>query len=123
MRSSRLVTLFLLAALGLAGCASSPPASTQDFVRAQTLIEQAERNQAQQFAAADLDRAREKLTQSKAAINAKKPEMANRYATEAAVDAELALARSSMAQAEKSAQEVSDSVDQLRNESQRAMRP
>lgn len=119
MRFSAFIPLTLLAVAGLTGCASSPPLPTGDYVRAQTLIEQAERNQAQQFAAADLDLARNKLKQSQAASNADETEMANRYASEAAVDAELALARSSMAQAEKSAREVSASVDQLRAESKR----
>lgn len=122
MRLIALVPLTVLAIAGVTGCTSSPPLPTGAYVRAQTLIEQAERNQAQQFAAADLDLARNKLRQSQAATSADKPEIANRYANEAAVDAELALARSSMAQAEKSATEVSASVDELRTESQRDTR-
>lgn len=122
MRLIAFVPLTLLTIAGVTGCASSPPLPTGEYVRAQTLIEQAERNQAQQFAAADLDLARNKLRQSQAATTADKPEIANRYASEAAVDAELALARSSMAQAKKSASEVRASVDELRTESQRDTR-
>jgi hypothetical protein len=118
-----LVSITLAGAL-LTACASAPARPTPEYVRAQTLIEQAERNGAQRFAAADLDRARDKLRQSDAARNADKEMMADRFATEAAVDAELALARSSTAQAEKSAAEVRASVETLRAESERGeLRP
>jgi hypothetical protein len=52
-------------------------------------------------------------------MDAGKDELANRLSAEAAVDAELALARSSAGQAGKSAAEVSASLETLRSESQR----
>jgi Domain of unknown function (DUF4398) len=112
------IPMLLAAALSV-GCASAPARPTAEFARAQTLVEQAERNRAQQYAAADLDRARDKLRRSDVAMNAHEEELANRLAAEAAIDAEVALARSSTAQAENSAAEVTASVEALRRESQR----
>jgi len=103
----------------LTGCASSPPLPVAEFSRAQTLVQQAERNQAQQFAAVDLDRARDKMRQAQKAMDTHEAKLASRYASEAALDAELALARSSAAQAQKSAAELTASIDQLKAESQR----
>lgn len=115
-----LVLVMLLATMATSvGCASKPQRPTAEFARAQALTEQAERNSAQRFAAADLDRARDKLTRSDAAMDAHQEDLANRLAAEAAIDAELALARSATAQAENSAAEVNASVEALRRESQR----
>lgn len=116
-RSSLVVSIFGLAIL--AGCASAPPRPTAELAKAQTLIEQAERNRAQQYAAADLDRARDKLHRSDVALNERKGDLAQRLAAEAAIDAEMALARATTTQAEKSAAEVTASVEALRNEAQR----
>jgi len=119
MRYVAFMPLSLLAASMLIGCASSPPMPVAEFARAQTLVQQAERNQAQRFAAMELGSAKEKLYQAKTAMDKKKPKLAYQYASEAALDAELALARSSSAQAEKAAAELSASIDELREESQR----
>jgi hypothetical protein len=57
-------------------------------------------------------------------MDADEAKRAERYASEAALDAELALARSSAAQAGKSAAELRASIDELKAESQRnSMRP
>jgi len=118
MRRFPLLTWSVLAGAALAGCAN-PPLPVAEYARAQTLVQQAERNQAQQFAAVDLERARKQLQQAHKAMDAREAELAERYASEAALDAELALARSAAAQAEKSAAELSASIKDLRAESQR----
>ena len=118
-RSNLVPALLLAVAVTLGGCASSPSRPTADFTRAQTLIQQAEQNGAQRFAAADIDHARDELRRSQVAMDAGKEDLANRLSAEAAVDAELALARSSAGQAGKSAAEVSASIEALRSESQR----
>jgi biopolymer transport protein ExbB/TolQ len=120
MRRIPIFAWSVLSCVALAGCAS-PPLPVAKYTRAQTLVQQAERNQAQQFAAVDLERARKKLQQAHEAMDAREAELAERYASEAALDAELALARSSAAQAEKSAAELSASIKDLRAESQRNM--
>lgn len=121
-RTVFLPTMALAAAALVASCASSPERPTAELTRARTLIEQAERNQAQQFAAVDLNRARDKLRLSDTAMNSDNAEVARRLATEAALDAELAMARSSTAQAENSAAEIGASVEALRSEAGRDVR-
>lgn len=118
MRSTVFIPVAALAGAALTGCASAP-LPVAEFSRAQTLVQQAEHNHAPQFAALDLSRAREKLYQAKTAMDAKKAKLAKRYASEAALDAELALARASAAQAKQSAAELSASIDELKAESQR----
>jgi hypothetical protein len=118
-RSVFIAPTLLAAVVTLCGCASAPSRPTVDVTRAQTLIQQAEQNGAQRFAAADLDHARDALRRSQVAMDAGNEDVANRLSAEAAVDAELALARSAAGQAAKSAAEVSASIETLRTESQR----
>jgi hypothetical protein len=114
---------FLLPALAAAalaaGCASSGPKPVEQLTQARTLIEQAERNDAQRLAAADLERARGKLQRAEAASADGDQEAALRLAREAALDAELAQARTSAAQAGNSQKELEQSLQALREEAAR----
>ncbi len=107
------------AAVGLlcAGCAARQP--TPEITRAQTLIEQAEKAGAQQYAAAQLDSARSNLRLANAAARDGKDEQARQRANEAAADAELAQSRAASGAAEKSANEVQRGTDVLQREAER----
>ena len=100
----------------LASCASHASRPIAELSRASTLIDVATRAGAQQFAAADIERARDKLRFANEAADNKKQERARRFAQQAAVDAEVATARARSAKAQNSAQEVRDSIQALRNE-------
>ena len=117
VRNGFLVT----AALGLlcAGCATNANRPTSEITRARTLIEQAEKSGAQQYAAAELDQARNKLRLANAAVEGGKNDEARARANEAAADAELAQARATSGQAKKSANEVEQSTDALQRETDR----
>ena len=117
VRNGFLVT----AALGLlcAGCASNANRPTSEITRARTLIEQAEKSGAQQYAAAELDQARNKLRLANAAVEGGKNDEARARANEAAADAELAQARATSGQAKKAADEVQNSTDALQRETNR----
>ena len=117
VRNGFLVT----AALGLlcAGCASNANRPTSEITRARTLIEQAEKSGAQQYAASDLDQARNKLRLANAAVEAGKNDEARARANEAASSAELAQARATSGQAKKAADEVQNSTDTLQREATR----
>ena len=117
VRNGFLVT----AALGLlcAGCATNANRPTAEITRARTLIEQAEKAGAQQYAASDLDQARVKLRLADAAVEKGKNDEARAHANEAAADAELAQARATSGEAKKSADEVQKSTDTLERESNR----
>jgi hypothetical protein len=101
-----------------AGCASTPPADSE-ITRARTLVEQAEKAGAQQYAAVELDHARNKLRLADAANKDGKRDEARARANEAAADAELAMARANSGEAKKAAEQVQDSTDTLRREAQR----
>ena len=98
-----------------AGCAS-PPRPTEEMTRARTLIEQAEQNGAQRYAAADLQEARDKLQQSDQAANKGNTRDAQWLATEAAADAQLASARAGSGKAQEASRQVDQDLATLRNQ-------
>jgi tetratricopeptide (TPR) repeat protein len=110
----------IAAAIGIvsAGCASTPRADPE-ITRARTLVEQAEKAGAQQYAAVELDQARNKLRLADAANKDGKRDEARARANEAAADAELALARTNSGEAKKAADQVQESTETLRREAQR----
>ena len=112
---------FVAAAIGLfcVGCASQANRPVAEISRARTLIEQAEKSGAQQYAAADLDNARNKLRLANAAVEDGKNDEARARANEAAADAELAQARATSGVAQKAADEVDRSTQTLQRESDR----
>jgi hypothetical protein len=91
-----------------AGCATQPPIPSEQITA-----------DAQRYAAADLQRAHDELSNAEKAVNERKYADARRYAEDAEVDADLASARSSSGEAQRAAQEVNRSIESLRQESQR----
>jgi putative cell wall-binding protein len=86
---------------------------------ARTLVEQADKANAQRYAPADLQRAHDELSSAEKAVNDRKYDDARRYAENAQVDADLASARASSGEAQRAAQEVNRSIDSLKQESER----
>jgi hypothetical protein len=106
-------------AFTLGACASSPPRQTTTaLTRAHTLIAAAEHSEAQQYAAADLQSARDKVQEADQ-LAKENPERADRLANEAAVDAQLASARTQDAQARHALDDLHHTLDTLRSEEQR----
>jgi hypothetical protein len=101
-----------------AGCATQPPIPSEQITKARALVEQADKADAQRYAAADLQRAHDELSNAEKAVNERKYADARRYAEDAEVDADLASARSSSGEAQRAAQEVNRSIESLRQESQ-----
>jgi hypothetical protein len=114
------IAVLIAAALLVAGCATPSERPTQEMSRAQTLIEQAEKAGAQQYAAVQLQQARAKLEQAQAADREGRHDEAEQRATEAAADAELAMALTNSGEAQHAAAEVQQSVETLREEAQRS---
>lgn len=110
-------------AVTLTACAATPEAPTAEMTRARTLIEQAEQQGAQQFAGAELERAREKLRRAEADVDQGNTEEAERMSMQAAVDAEYAAVKASSAEAQKAADELDQSLETLRQESTRTPAP
>ena len=116
---ARVLFASLAAAALAAGCAGKPERPTAEMTRAQTLIEQAEQQGAQQFAGADLEQAREKLRRADDAADDGDTEVARRLAMEATLDAELANVKTNSGKAQKAAAELDQSVESLRREAAR----
>lgn len=108
------------AAVVLAGCASNdvPPPKTE-LAQAESAIEQAVSADATEYAPLPLQDARKKLDQARAAAYDEDYGQARRLATEAQVDAQLALAEAQTTRAEQLAQENMRGVEVLRQELQR----
>jgi hypothetical protein len=107
-------------ACGLASaCASEGPAPREQMAQARTLVEQADKADAQHYAAADVQRAHEELASAERNYDAKRYDEARADAESAAADADVATARASAGAAEHAAAEVARDNNALRNETQR----
>ncbi len=115
-----LLPLAALACVCFAGCASEGPAPREEMARAQALIGQADKSNAQRYAAADLQRAHDELATAQRDYDARKFNEARAEAESAAVDADLASARATAAQEQQAANQVTQSNRSLRNEAERA---
>jgi hypothetical protein len=100
-----------------AGCATKQP--TPEITRAQTLIEEAEKAGARQYAADQLDSARNNLRLANAAQRDGNEDEARAKANEAAADAQLAQSPAQSGTAEKAADEVERSTEVLKREAER----
>ncbi|HEY2590892.1 MAG TPA: DUF4398 domain-containing protein [Steroidobacteraceae bacterium] len=120
MRANGVLSTAILAAGALiAGCSSGPPRdTTADLTRAQTLVSEAQSSGAQQYAAADLQSARDKVQQAGQLAN-HDSQRADRLANEASVDAQLASARAQNAKAQHALDEMNRTLESLRQESER----
>jgi chromosome segregation ATPase len=119
-RTFILVATGALVCVAAGGCASQGgPKPTEELTKARSVVEQADKGNAQRYAAADLQRAHDELNSADRAITEKKYKDALAFAQRAQVDADLANARGNSGEAQKSAQEVTQGIDTLKQESQR----
>ena len=118
MRPSTLIVTGALCSL-LSACASSPRPN-EELAKAHTLVEQAEKSQAQQYAAADLQRARDELRDAELANGKGKYDVARSDAESASVDADLASARAAEGAARRSANDARQSNAVLQHEERNA---
>jgi Domain of unknown function (DUF4398) len=108
----------------VASCETSPPRDTTDeLARAHALIHQAEESGASQYAGADLERARDELQHAEDSSHGGEPVTVQRLASEAAVDAQLASARTSSAKAQHDLGVLQASLEKMRSDEQRQLPP
>lgn len=100
----------------LAACASAPLATTDTMLRAERTIARAEQARVGQYAATELGETRQKLQASRSALLLRDEVNAQRYAEQATLDAELALARAELAQANGVNEEMKNSLGILQQE-------
>jgi Domain of unknown function (DUF4398) len=110
----------VLACLGAAGCASEGPKPTDELTKAHTVVEQADKGgNAQRYAAADLQRAHDELSDADRLSGQRKYDEARYFAQRAEVDADVAVARGNSAEAQKAAADVTQGNNALQQETQR----
>jgi outer membrane protein OmpA-like peptidoglycan-associated protein len=109
----RFLSLALVLASALAGCATLPP-PTGEVSAAQQAVTRADQADADQYAPQELGAARRELAAAQAAMAAGEDEDARRLALAAAADADLALARSRAAQTRSEWEQRVDEIARLR---------
>jgi hypothetical protein len=112
--AAKSILLVLVAAMG--ACATSADRPYQQIARAEASIEQAQQSRAQQFGASELNAAQDKLAKARTAADNNDNLMAARYAEQATLDANLAIAITRNRQAQLSVEELNRSIETLRQE-------
>ncbi len=120
-RPRRLLAVAACAAtmLLIGACASAPPSPTAALTEAKSAIQAAERDDASHFAAAELDKARQKLILANKAVVAEDMILAERFAQEATVTANLAAAKTAATKAVAINEEMGRGTEALLEEMQR----
>jgi len=103
----------------LAACASTPPAPTASLQAAQRAISNAERTDAGHYAPGELSEARTKLASADIAVKEQRMVMAEQFADESRVEAELASAKTADVKAKAVNDEMTHSNGTLIEEMQR----
>jgi hypothetical protein len=116
MSLRRWIPAIALPLIFAASCAGPAERPVVELTRAKTLVDQAEKTGAPRFAAAELERARNKIAAEESAASNGEQETARRLATEAALDAEYASALASAGEAKQAEQEIRKSLESLRDE-------
>ena len=100
----------------LTACAGPGPRPEGEMQNARTVIQRAEANDARQHEPVLLNQAQTKVADAQELIDDEEYDEARRVLEEAAVDAELALARTETEQARIAAEELNKSIEALRNQ-------
>jgi hypothetical protein len=104
----------------LAGCGGVSEMTRQQVARSETVVLSATTTVGNSEAGAiDLQRAKETLQQAQQAVEKGNEKQAQRLASQAQLDADLAVAKSQSASARKAADELQASIQTLRQESDR----
>jgi len=105
----------------LAGCGGISEVTRDRVARSESIVQQSQGRVANSEAAAlDIQRAKELMSSARRELDEKNGEAAERYAMQAQLTAELAVAKDESAQARKSADELMASIETLRQEAQRS---
>ena len=124
VRRFLLITTAACAGAAAAGCASQGAKPTDELTKAHTVVEQAQKGgTAQRYAAADLQRAQDELSQADAANGKGDYNEARAAAQRAEVDADVAVARGNAAEQQKAAEDVMKANEALQQETQRGSQP
>ena len=119
-RTFVLITAGAFVGLQMTGCATEGPKPTDELTKAHVLVEQADKSgTVQRYAAADLQRAHDELSDAERLSAQSKFNEARAQAQRAEVDADLAVARGNSGEQQKAAEDVAKANDALKQEIQR----
>jgi hypothetical protein len=110
----------VILALLLTACVSAPPAPNEALASAQNAIDIAEQSDARQYAATELDEAREQLALAHREVSRGDMESALRWAHQSTLMAELAVAKTESTKATNINRETERGLQALRDEMDRA---
>lgn len=120
VRTFILSTTGALVCVVATGCATEGPKPTDELTKAHTVVEQADKaGTAQRYAAADLQRAHDELSDADRLSGQGKYRESRAYAQRAEVDADVAVARGNSAEQQRAAEDVAKANDTLRQETER----
>jgi uncharacterized protein DUF4398 len=119
----RAAPIYVALACIAAGCSSGVSELTKDRVsRSEVAVQQAQQAIGNsENGALELQRARDEVARAKQAVAAEKDDLAQRYAQQAQLDSDLAVAKSQSASARKAADEVTASTQTLKQEAARGV--
>ncbi len=120
MIRSNLIAVVLTATLGLLGACSSTPKPKTEIALSNAALQNAENAGAEQLAPLELRTAREKQAQADGALSSKKYNTAKQLSEQAAVDAELAKAKSEAEKSRLAVTETEQSIQLIRTELDRS---
>jgi hypothetical protein len=107
----------------LAGCGGVSEVTKERVARSQTVVQQSEQTVGNSEAGAiEIQRAKDLMARSQEALRDNDSEEAERFASQAQLTAELAVAKSQSAQTRKAADELMASIETLRQEAARTAR-
>ena len=107
-------SIFLLAA-----CASKPLPPTQEISAAEQSLTDAEQARVAEYALPEMQRAREQLSEARAAVLREDMVKAKRLAQQASMNIKLAAAKAELAKAEEINTDMTKNIDVLKEEMQR----
>jgi hypothetical protein len=119
LRILRLTAIGTLMSVAIVGCATEGPKPTDELTKAHTVVEQADKGNAQRYAAADLQRAHDELGEADRDVGQQKYDEARYLAQRAEVDADVAVARGNSGEAQRAAKEVTQANNTLQEEAER----
>lgn len=121
MNQTLLPMIGLAVAVSLfAGCGGVSPLTKERVSKSETAVQQATQTLGNsETGAVELQRAKDSLQQAQAALKDENEKRAERFAQQAQLDAELAVAKSQSGAARKAADDVLASVETLRREAGR----
>lgn len=103
----------------LAACASKPLPPTQEISAAEQSLTDAEQARVAEYALPEMQRAREQLADSRAAVLKEDMVLAKRLAQQASMNIKLAAAKAELAKAEQVNTDMTKNIDVLKEEMQR----